>query len=334
MQAAVAVRLAGVVALALSAAGAAAHAPLNSPLPQPRPGTLVQPPDAAASPVTAAAAIGLAPVHTPKPLPRPPARGDGLLPATVAPLAVAGTRLAPLTVARPLPRPASVLQQAVVAVVAAPRIGSAGAPISSLFPEPRPAPDSDDPVYVALPAAAKPAKPSRKGSVCGDPAIKGVQIAPIRASTKGCGLEDGVRVTSVAGVQLSVPADIDCTTAKALNDWVRDALLPAVGGMGGGVSRLQVAASYVCRPRNGQKGARISEHGKGHAIDISAILLENGKSISVLQDWGSGRAGKILKQVRAGACGPFTTVLGPGSDKFHRDHLHFDTARGRGPYCR
>jgi len=35
------------------------------------------------------------------------------------------------------------------------------------------------------------------------------------------------------------------------------------------------------------------------------------------------------------ACGPFGTVLGPESNRFHRDHFHFDTARYRsGSYCR
>jgi hypothetical protein len=67
---------------------------------------------------------------------------------------------------------------------------------------------------------------------------------------------------------------------------------------------------------------------------VAALILENGAVISVLKDWGRGRQGKILKAIRRAACGPFTTVLGPGSDRFHRDHLHLDTARGRGPYCK
>jgi len=206
------------------------------------------------------------------------------------------------------------------------------APLVSPVPQPRPE-FSPIPVAAALPASNRRTE-SGRGAVCGIAAIKGEEIAPIRASVEGCGLADGVRVTSVSGVGLSTPADIDCATAKALNGWVRDALLPAVGSAGGGVSRLDVAASYVCRPRNNQKGNRISEHGKGHAVDISAIVLESGKAISVQRDWGRGQGGRILKKVRAAACGPFSTVLGPGSDRFHRDHLHVDTARGRGPYCR
>ncbi len=173
----------------------------------------------------------------------------------------------------------------------------------------------------------------RKGSVCGDPAIKGTTIPPIAAKVKGCGLQDGVRVTSVAGVTLSTPADIDCSTARALKNWVTRSVIPAVGKRGGGLSALQVAASYSCRPRNNQKGAKISEHGKGHAVDIGGFLLANGTAVSVLKGWGSDANGRMLASMRKSACGTFTTVLGPGSDGYHRDHFHLDTARRRGPYC-
>ncbi|MCA0271449.1 MAG: extensin family protein [Proteobacteria bacterium] len=175
---------------------------------------------------------------------------------------------------------------------------------------------------------------SRKGSVCGDPAIKGTTIPPILSRVKGCGLEDGAKITSVAGVKLSVPAEIDCTTAKALKTWVEDTAIPAVGKRGGGLSALQVAGSYACRPRNNQKGNKVSEHGRGRAIDIGGYVLANGTTVSVLKGWGSDASGMVLASMRKEACGPFNTVLGPGSDSYHRDHLHFDTARGRGPYCR
>lgn len=95
-----------------------------------------------------------------------------------------------------------------------------------------------------------------------------------------------------------------------------------------------MAAHYACRPRNNKRGAKISEHGKGRAIDLSALYLDKG-SITVLTDWGRGNKGRILSRLHEGACGPFGTVLGPGSDGYHRDHLHFDTARySGGPYCR
>jgi hypothetical protein len=94
-------------------------------------------------------------------------------------------------------------------------------------------------------------------------------------------------------------------------------------------------AHYACRTRNSVKGAKISEHGRGRAIDIAAFQLRNGSEISVLKHWGQGGNGKALSKIHRAACGPFGTVLGPKSDRHHRDHFHFDTARYRsGPYCR
>ena len=133
---------------------------------------------------------------------------------------------------------------------------------------------------------------------------------------------------------LSQPASVDCQTARALKDWVEGGVKPAVGRKGGGVAMLQVAGSYSCRPRNNQKGNRVSEHGRGRAVDITAIVLADGTALSVLKGWGTRAAGKTLASARKAACGPFNTVLGPGSDRFHHDQFHLDTARGRGPYCR
>ena len=70
-------------------------------------------------------------------------------------------------------------------------------------------------------------------------------------------------------------------------------------------------------------------------IDISAFILADGTSLSVLGDWNGGNS-RLMRQLHASACGPFRTVLGPNSDRHHRDHFHFDVAqhRGGGTYCR
>lgn len=177
-------------------------------------------------------------------------------------------------------------------------------------------------------------KPIKKGSACGVPGIEGARIKRVPGRIPGCGVAEPVRITSVGGVVLSQPAVMDCPTAKALYSWINNSVVPAVGRKGGGVRSLKVAAHYACRTRNNRKGARISEHGKGRAIDISAINLNDGSSLTVLKDWRS-RNSKIMREIHKGACGPFGTVLGPQSDRYHQDHFHFDTARYRsGPYCR
>ena len=183
--------------------------------------------------------------------------------------------------------------------------------------------------------SAAPRAIGQTGPVCSRRAIIGQRLAAIPAKLRGCGLAQPVRVSQVSGVRLSTPAIVDCTTAKALDDWVRKGVKPAVGRLGGGVASLTVIASYSCRTRNSQPGAKISEHGKGHAVDIAAITLRNGVSLNVLKNWGRGAKGRLLKQFHRAACGIFGTVLGPNSDRFHRNHFHLDTARYRaGSYCR
>ena len=183
--------------------------------------------------------------------------------------------------------------------------------------------------------AGKKKRELQQGAVCGDIALQGDAIGRVASKVSGCGVDNAVRLRSVSGIPLTQQSVMDCGTARALKSWVDKGLVPAVGRKGGGVAKIKVAAHYACRPRNNQKGARISEHGKGRAIDISAFYLANGTEVSVLKDWGKGWAGKALKAMHARACGPFGTVLGPNANRFHRDHFHFDTARYRsGTYCK
>ncbi|MCZ4354531.1 extensin family protein [Roseovarius aestuarii] len=174
-----------------------------------------------------------------------------------------------------------------------------------------------------------------RGAVCGDLAIQGVDVGAVPGRLGGCGVESAVKVRNISGVDLTMRSVMDCTTAKALKGWIDGGMKPAVGNRGGGVSSIRVVAHYACRTRNSQKGAKISEHGKGRAIDIAGFTLKDGSDITVLTDWGKGRKGQILRRMHQSACGPFGTVLGPEANKFHRDHFHFDTARYRsGSYCR
>ena len=171
------------------------------------------------------------------------------------------------------------------------------------------------------------------GGLCGDPALVGEVIGPVEGNG-ACGIENAVSLRAVSGITLSQPAKINCTTAKALKVWVEASAKPATKKLGK-LSGLKVAASYACRTRNHQKGARISEHGKGNAIDIAAFYMQDGTEVSVLHHWGRGKNGKALRKMHAEACGTFGTVLGPGSDGYHKDHFHFDVARhGTGPSCR
>jgi hypothetical protein len=214
----------------------------------------------------------------------------------------------------------------------APQI-AALAPATSLRPVARVPADVE---LAAAPAAepvrtvkkTKTPKASKKGSVCGDPDIKGEKLAPIKGKVKGCGLDKPVRVTAISGIRLNQPATISCETAAATKAWIERAMIPAMGRRE--VVELRIAASYVCRPRNNKKGAKISEHGRGKAIDVSGFIFSDGTEWSIARDYN-----KQIRRAHKDACGIFGTTLGPGSDGYHEDHLHFDIASNRGgPYCR
>ena len=208
--------------------------------------------------------------------------------------------------------------------------------IAATSPRPRPRPGdwqaapspNTDPVLVAAPVvkASKPTA-SRKGSVCNNPNIKGVALAPITSRIKGCNVKAPVQVTSVGGVRLNPPATVNCAAASALSDWVDQGLQPAFNNQ---VVQLDIVDSYSCRPRNNVRGNKVSEHGSGNAIDISGFVLGTGRTLTV-----AGNYGTQIRRAKSAACGTFRTTLGPGSDGYHEDHIHLDVASYRGnPYCR
>lgn len=174
-----------------------------------------------------------------------------------------------------------------------------------------------------------------RGAVCGDLSIQGEEIGRVKGKLRGCGVDEAVRVRSVSGVRLSQNSVMDCRTAKSLKRWLDQTAIPSFARAGGGLKGIKVAAHYSCRTRNNKSGAKISEHGKGRAIDISAFRLQNGAEITVLEGWRARNTKKVMRRLHKGACGPFGTVLGPNADRYHQDHFHFDTARYRsGTYCR
>ncbi|WP_108482899.1 extensin family protein [Oceaniglobus ichthyenteri] len=269
--------------------------------------------------------------------------GAFFLAFTVAFGAVAEAK-APATSPRPEPRARDVVTRAVVEQIVSDVQKSRVTPVvvqatlgarMARSPRPPARPENLHRRAVVTAVGFRAVPPSVSGSVCGDPDIRGSRMSPIAGRIRGCGVDAPVRVTSVAGLALSSAATMDCATAQALKTWVDRGVKPTIGRLGGGAAGLQVAAHYSCRTRNNKPGAKVSEHGKGRAIDISAIVLRNGVSISVLKGWRSAQHRKILHNLHRAACGPFGTVLGPNADRYHQDHFHFDTARYRsGSYCR
>jgi hypothetical protein len=103
------------------------------------------------------------------------------------------------------------------------------------------------------------------------------------------------------------------------------------------LSAIGIGSSYVCRRRNNAETGKLSEHATGNAVDISGFVFSDGSRFDIqLRDRTGTAQESFQKAIRFGACQYFTTVLGPGSDAHHDDHLHFDLAQRRGGYrlCR
>jgi hypothetical protein len=137
-----------------------------------------------------------------------------------------------------------------------------------------------------------------------------------------------------AGVALDPPPAVDCSAARALARWLAEGVSPAFAGRGATVVGLTVLDAYSCRNRNRAASGKLSEHGRGRAIDVGAFRLGDGATVPVREGWASADWGPVLRRVHDAACGPFSTVLGPQANALHRDHLHLDTEeRRRGPWC-
>jgi len=146
-----------------------------------------------------------------------------------------------------------------------------------------------------------------------------------------CGMLQPFKVTAFQDgeVTLNSTNTLDCPMVAELNAWLADVVQPlAQARFGQKVVELNSMGAYSCRSMNNQYGAPISEHAFGNAIDIGGFRLADGREISVVRDWthGDDQTQAFLRDVQTGACTHFTTVLAPGSNAFHYNHIHVDLA--------
>ncbi len=141
----------------------------------------------------------------------------------------------------------------------------------------------------------------------------------------GCGGEDLVRLQAVVlrdqrRVALKPAAILRCKMAAAVADWVRTDVDAVASKLGSVVTDLDNFDSYECRGRNRIAGAPLSEHGRANALDVRSFKFA-GRTIS-LTDRNVPR--DVRETVLHSVCARFSTVLGPGSDGYHEDHIHLD----------
>jgi hypothetical protein len=222
-----------------------------------------------------------------------------------------------------------------------PRLRGGVHPTKIPLPRPRPAeaPASggDSPAATAQPTepdkpaeqAAPATPPAPQPSACRLALTKDIAIAPSIPDIKGpggCGGTDLVRLEAIVlpdkkRVALTSAATLRCAMATEIADWVRTDIVPLTQKLGSEITTLDNYDSYECRGFNRIPGAHLSEHGRANALDVRAFRLADGRSIALTDPHV---AHETREAVLHSVCSRFVTVLGPGSDGYHEEHIHLD----------
>lgn len=226
----------------------------------------------------------------------------------------------------------------VLAALAVPAVALAKTDVP--LPQPRPAaappPDGKGRIQVGEGSPAT-SEIAPAPSTCRLALTDSVAIAPSVPAITGpgaCGGDDLVRLEAVVlprggRVAIKPAATLRCTMAAAIADWIRSDVAPLAEELGSRVSELDNRDSFECRGRNRVTGAKLSEHGRANALDVGALKLANGRTID-LTDRAVER--DLREKVLGSVCARFTTVLGPGSDGYHENHIHLDMIQRRNGY--
>ena len=210
---------------------------------------------------------------------------------------------------------------------------SSSSPSSPSYPSSGPAPryspppavsigSMGAPLSLAAPGGAPYAPGGRSYSPNGEPpAAAAPAIVPLG--------RPAAPALSVAPAALAPTATLACPVVSVLNRFVSDRVQPAATRwFGQPVVEIKQISAYSCRGMNGNPHANISEHAFGNALDIAAFTLADGRKVTVKDGWhGAPDEQGFLHDVQGAACEMFTTILAPGSNAYHYDHMHVDLMR-------
>ncbi|MEP3421838.1 MAG: extensin family protein [Erythrobacter sp.] len=152
---------------------------------------------------------------------------------------------------------------------------------------------------------------------------------PDTYAAPGCNRLGTVQLSALAGdggeFGISNIGPVQCRVASAFGNWARFGVDRAARQiLGSPLARIETMGSYACRNVAGSN--RRSAHSRAEAIDVSGFILEDGRRISLVEDWDGGTAAEreFLRVVHSSACKRFGTVLGPEYNRAHADHFHLE----------
>ena len=221
------------------------------------------------------------------------------------------------------------------AVRAAP-MGSAGRPIElnptgiapGVTPSAAPLPD-DIPDDAVLPNRAYPSQRDQRAPVYQPPQRTAPVYQPSQRSAPALGPARAPQMVAASPATLTPAATLACPLVSALDHWMSDGVQPAaMRWFGSQVVEIKQISSYSCRGMVGSGGSGISEHAFGNAIDIAAFTFADGRQVTVQEGWhGTPEEQGFLRDVHLAACNNFNTVLAPGYNAAHYNHIHVDLMR-------
>jgi len=200
-----------------------------------------------------------------------------------------------------------------------------------------PAPDQAQPKPENGTGAPQEAEAAPAPSQCRLALTEAVAVAPSIAPIDGpgaCGGPDLVRLEAIvlpdrSRVVVKPAAILRCEMAAALVAWAREDMMPLARSAGTALLGIDNFDSFSCRGRNRIAGAKLSEHGRANALDIRALNFAGRAPVSLTD---SAVPRDLREKVRSSLCARFKTVLGPGSDGYHENHIHLDLAPRRSDF--
>lgn len=164
--------------------------------------------------------------------------------------------------------------------------------------------------------------------------VQFTDVSPV-GGAGSCGIQNPVRVTVAAkGIAMQPAATLSCQTALATARWLDDDVRSAARWrLWKQPTSVLNASSYRCSRIAGSR--TISEHALGNALDVRGFGFADGSNVLVEPKgfWERGER-KFQDQIRQASCRHFGTVLGPGYNKAHDDHLHLDVKARMRPVCK
>jgi len=130
-----------------------------------------------------------------------------------------------------------------------------------------------------------------------------------------CGMAGPVKLSALGestSVAVRPAATLNCRTVARIHQWVEEKVQPAaMATLQSRVVRIRNVSSYTCRNRNNAKTGKLSHHSFGNALDIAGFELADGRTVSVLKDWGPVKRDVAFEKIKTNKVTTTKTAIAP-----------------------